>query len=285
MAENMHMTPEMLDILLPDIKERLINAAMDTNRKGVKACKNMYNILLLDDHFEYFIILSGIGYLLGLFLHSFSAVKFKYLINEKYISPYIILFIIGIIGLFLNIILLVISSYINCGNKKYSQHFCHVTDYKTNFDINETNSENITNSSYINNNSYEYYHSIVKNYYFDSFLAYKKRLFDDLHDKNSKYNKTSEKVRKPIDGILEIIFSLTILPIFGFLKTIYDLNIIKELGVFQLLIPEVIYQFAKDIIIMIYKLVKGISDKTQVKQFIFIGVSNFFCYCLNCNIS
>ena len=116
MAENMHMTPEMLEEKFPQIKDMIINTAMESYRKGEKACKNMYNVLLLDDYFEYFIILSGIGYLLGLFLHSFSAVKFKYLINEKYISPYSIILIIGIIGFLLNIILLFISSFINCGN-------------------------------------------------------------------------------------------------------------------------------------------------------------------------
>ena len=67
--------------------ETLKNIINDTNKKGVKACKNMYNILLLEDYFEYFIILSAIGYLLGLFLHSFSAVKFKSFIDKKYISP------------------------------------------------------------------------------------------------------------------------------------------------------------------------------------------------------
>ena len=278
MAENMHMTPEMLEEKFPQIKDMIINTAMESYRKGEKACKNMYNVLLLDDYFEYFIILSGILYLFGLFLHSFSAVKFKYLINDKYISPYLIVLIIGIFGLVLNIILLVISSYISCGSSNYSSHFCHAIKYKniSFFVINETNVENITNSSYINN-TYEDYKLITENY-FDSYLAYKRRLYDDLHDKNKNSvnnNTVRNKVRRPKDGILEIIFSLTILPIFGFLKTIYDLNIIKELGVFQLLIPEVIYQFAKDVIIMIYKLVKGISDKTQVKQFIFIGVSNF----------
>ena len=75
---------------------------------------------------------------------------------------------------------------------------------------------------------------------------------------------------------MEIIFSLTILPIFGFFKTIFDLFIIKELGIFHLLFPEVIYQFVKDLIIIIYKLVKGKSDDIQLTQVIFTGISDFF---------
>ena len=116
------------------------------------------------------------------------------------------------------------------------------------------------------------------NYYFDNFLAYKTRLRDSFHPYNeSKYNNTfSKDVRKPKDGILEIIFSLIILPLFGFFKTTFDLFIIKELGVFHLLFPEVIYQFAKDLIIIIYKEIKGKSDETQITQFIFIGITDFF---------
>ena len=273
MAENMHMTPEMLNILVPEIKELLINTTMERNRKGVKACKNMYNVLLLDDYFEYFIILSSLGYLLGLFLHSLSSVKFKYFIDKKYISPYLIIIFIGLIGLVLNIILLFISNFINCGHSNYSLNFCHATEYKKiDKTINETNYTNITNSSYSDVN-----YTLEMNYYFDNFLAYKDRMHDTFYPHENNLNITySKKVRKPKDGILEIFFSLTILPLFGFFKTTFDLFIIKELGVFHLLFPEVIYQFAKDLIIIIYKEAKGISDNTQITQFIFIGITDFF---------
>ena len=53
----------------------------------------------------------------------------------------------------------------------------------------------------------------------------------------------------------------------------FDLSIIKELGVFHLLIPEVIYQFVIDCYIIIYKIVNKIIDKTQITQFIFITIS------------
>ena len=226
-----------------------------TNEVGDKACKNMYNILLLEDYFEYFIILSAIGYLFGLFLHSFSAVKFKSFIDEKYISPYLIILIIGLLGFILNIILLLISSFIPCGKSNYSFNFCHSVKYG----IGENGQ------------------LLIKNYYFDNLLEYKNRLYEAFHpfQRQSKYT-YGKNTRNLKDGILEIIFSIFVLPILGFFKITYDLFIIKELGVFHLLISEIIYQLFKDLIIIIYKIIKGISDKIQITQFIFIGISNFF---------
>ena len=64
--------------------------------------------------------------------------------------------------------------------------------------------------------------------------------------------------------------------VFGFYKMRFDLSIIKELGVFHLLIPEVIYQFVIDCYIIIYKIVNNIIDKTQITQFIFIIISQLF---------
>ena len=64
--------------------------------------------------------------------------------------------------------------------------------------------------------------------------------------------------------------------VFEFYKMRFDLSIIKELGVFQLLIPEVIYQFVIDCYIIIYKIAKNIIDKTQITQFIFIIINQSF---------
>ena len=63
--------------------------------------------------------------------------------------------------------------------------------------------------------------------------------------------------------------------VFGFYKIRFDLSIIKELGVFHLLIPEVIYQFVINCYIIIYKIANKIIDKTQITQFIFIIISEF----------
>ena len=48
------------------------------------------------------------------------------------------------------------------------------------------------------------------------------------------------------------------------------------LGVFHLLIPEVIYQFVIDCYIMKYKIANNIIDKIQIIQFIFIIISHLF---------
>ena len=110
----------------------------------------------------------------------------------------------------------------------------------------------------------------VSIYYFDNFLTYITSIRDDLFPKDNEYRK-----RKPKDIILEIIFSF-IMSVFGFYKMRFDLSIIKELGVFHLLIPEVIYQFVIDCYIIIYKIANNIIDKTQITQFIFIIISQLF---------
>ena len=242
-------------IIIKKINETLRKAIINTNEEGTKACKNMYNILLLDDYFEYFIILSALGYLLGLFLHSYSAIKFKSFIDEKYISPYLIISFIGIIGFFGSLIFLIISTFIPCGkNNIYIKNFCHsIESAKYEKSENELNTTD----------------------YFDNFFSYIYRLNDAFHPHTTDKYIYGEDVKDPKDGVLEIIFSF-LLSVFGFFKTTFDLYIIKELTVFHLLFPEVIYQLIKDIIIVIYKISNSIIDQIQITQFIFIALSHFF---------
>ena len=65
----------------PNIREKLYktirDSILESNEKGIKACSNKYNIFLLDDNFVYFIVLAAFGYLIALFLKSYSIVKFK----------------------------------------------------------------------------------------------------------------------------------------------------------------------------------------------------------------
>ena len=114
----------------------------------------------------------------------------------------------GIFGLSLNIILLFISSLIPCGKDHYLFNFCH--------------------SVKIGNNNTDIF-------YVDNFLCYIVHIRDNLFPKDNEY-----RVQTPKDIILEIIFSF-IMSIFGFYKMRFDFSIIKELGVFHLLIPEVFY--------------------------------------------
>jgi len=150
----------------------------------------------------------------------------------------------GIFGLILNIIFLLISSFFPCGETYYSSKFC--SSVKNSADKNDT-------------------------YYFDNFLNYISRIRDDLFPKD----KDIKRRRSPKHIIAEIICSFIMSGI-GFAKMRIDLFIIEILGVFYLLIPEVIYQFMVDFYIIIYKFVNNIIDKTQIIQFIFIIISNLF---------
>ena len=238
-------------ILPPKIIENLTKTIIDSiikaNEKGSSACSNKYNIFLLDNNFVYFIVLAAFGYLIASFLKSYSVVKAKSLINKKFISIDIILILMGIFGLILNIILLFISSLIPCGKGDFPKSMCSsVKDM-------EIKEENISSN--------------VSIYYFDNFLRYIVSIRDDLFPKDNGY-----RIRKPKDIILEIIFSF-LMSVFGFYKMRFDLSIIKELGVFHLLIPEVIYQFVIDCYIIIYKIVNNLIDNTQITPFIFIIIS------------
>ena len=213
--------------IMEKINKTIRESIIKNNEEGTRACKNMYNLLILKKYFEYFIIISALGYLLGLFLHSYSAVKFKYFIDEKYISPYLIIIFIGLIGFFGNILLLIIASCIPCGiNDKMNGNF-YISFFCQSGGLNKMG---------------------VEDYYFDNFLVYVAGLHDAFHPQNR--TQYGQYVKEPIDGIMEIIFSF-VLSIFSFLKTTCDVFIIKELGVFHLLFPEAIYQFIKDIVIVI----------------------------------
>ena len=239
-----------IKIFPPEIRENLTKTLQESiqkaNDKGNRACSNKYNIFLLDDYFVYFIVLAAFGYLIASFLKSYSVIKAKSIINQKFISIDIIIIIMGILGLVLNIILLIISSLIPCGKDQNYRHIC--SSVKSN---NFFKKENDT-------------------YYFDNFLRYIIEIRDDLFPKDNEY-----RLRKPKDIILEIIFSF-LMSVFGFYKMTFDLSIIKELGVFHLLIPEVIYQFVIDCYIIIYKIANNITDITQIIQFIFISISELF---------
>ena len=108
-----------------------------------------------------------------------------------------------------------------------------------------------------------------------NYIFYIYRLEEDWNPNYNQNYTYSDDVRYSKAVIMEIIFSF-FLSIFGFFKTAYDLFIIKELTVFHLLFPEIIHQFIKDMIIMIYIISHGIVDKIQIIQFIFIALSNYF---------
>lgn len=246
---------EKIPFLPKDKIEELKQSIISTNEKGDFSCKNAFNIfLVISDKFYSFLIVAIIGYLIGLILHSYFAVCVRDLINEKYVPPISILFFVGIFGFIFNSIALTISSIFPC----------------------RTNSNNINKISYIcpipKNITPEGSMDLVYEYYFDNFISYLIKLHDILYP---THDASGEKAKRPIDGILEIIFTI-ILPILGFVKSYFDFLIIRELSPFHLLLPEVLFQIIKDLHIIIYKSFNHIIDRIQTIQFIFLSTSNFF---------
>ena len=111
-------------------------------------------------------------------------------------------------------------------------------------------------------------------HYFDNLIAYKVKFHDVFVQ---KYPQKGEEGKKTKDGVIEIIFTV-LLPLLTFSKANFDFLIIKELGPFHILFPEILFQICKDFIIFIYKSIKDYMDNTQIKQFIIITIANIFIF-------
>ena len=230
----------------------ITETAKKANEDGDYKCKNSFNMYLFNggEYLHYFIIAAALGYLIALALHSYSVVKIRPLIYEKYFSPYSIIFFIGLFGFIFNFIALIIFTMIPCGhdNNKYASEFCHSTSFKYK---NNTNGE----PSYT--------------YYFDNIFAYFTELDSIIHQ-----DKTKPLSKKPVYGYVEIFVSILLIPSLSFFKVNFDFFIIKDLGLFHLLLPEVIYQLIKEIVIFILKLITDRYDITQIIQFIIMTTGN-----------
>ena len=243
---------EGLDLMPEFFRETIRESTIKVNEKGLRACKNAYNIFFdKSGDFYSFIIIAILGYLIGNLLYSFSVVNIRDLINKKYIPHYTLIFFIGCLGLIMTLLSITVSSLISCGTS-YSDSKNRISFLCQSIKIlNETED-----------------HKIYSENYFDSFISYK----TNLHDAYYLYQ-PGEDGKKKKDVILEIIFTC-FLPIFTFAKANFDFLIIKELGPFHILFPEILLQITKDFIIIIYKIYKKLVDGTQIKQFIFITVAN-----------
>ena len=95
-------------VLIPNMPEEyndMIKKSTDAvNEKGLRFYRNSFKVSPKQNLYYLFIIIASIGYLIGFVLHSFSIVKIRYLINIKYISPYLIILCIGLFGFISNII-------------------------------------------------------------------------------------------------------------------------------------------------------------------------------------
>ena len=234
-------------------KQKLIKIIEEINEKGNRACKNSYNVLTESEYLWLFVIIAIIAYLIGFFFHSGSMVYSEYLIKKEKISENKLIFLTGVFGLSLNIILLFISSFISCGssensNIKIIREFCF---------------------------SVEFISFIPQKYklYFDNFKNY----FTDLKEALGIINNENEGIsgKEKIHGILELIVTI-LLPVLSFSKVKLEFMLIKEKNAYYLLFPEVIYHLFKEIFIISYKSVEDKIDYVQIIQFSFILTSIIF---------
>lgn len=151
-----------------------------------RSCRNKYNFFIIHNgYFEYFFVIAAFGYLIALFLKSFSIAKLKSLINQNFILIDKIITLIGSVGFILNIILLSISSLIPCSKGAHFSKYCT---------LKELNGK-------INSPAY-----------FDNIDIYIEKIIFYLFQKGDEYMAIT-----PQHIIIEIIFYF-IFPIFGFLK-------------------------------------------------------------------
>ena len=78
--------------------------------------------------YAYYIPIGIIYYFMILFLRAYSINKLKWLMDLKYIAPSKILMITGIIGIVMNLIVCLVSTFVKCWNVKFSPNLCRIRD-------------------------------------------------------------------------------------------------------------------------------------------------------------
>ena len=78
--------------------------------------------------YVYYIPIGIIYYFMILFLRAYSINKLKWLMDLKYIAPSKILMITGIIGIVMNLIVCLVSTYVKCWNVEFSPNLCRIMD-------------------------------------------------------------------------------------------------------------------------------------------------------------
>lgn len=210
-----------------------------------KACASSFNVIDNKEDIKiYSIYLFGIipCYLISLICHAYASVKIKQLIDKKYISPFKIIFFIGFFCFFIYIIIITLTSIFSCGklnsnNEKDNlniENFDEFTNYY--LCINQENTLDQNNSSIT--------------YYFDSIILYVKEL---INPGDFKINPTI------YDSIKELICTFFYI-IFNFLKFLFDIYIIKNLGIFHPLLTYALYDLFLQLFIIIWKKINYVYD-------------------------
>ena len=118
-------------ILVPITILLLISSFLpSTNNEDNSSDENVYQKIGRLTGSKWYIIIIVIGFILYGIFSSYSRVKSKVLMDLRYLSPYLVIISIGIIGTTLTLIILVITSFNNCPGSL--EDICKVKDFENN---------------------------------------------------------------------------------------------------------------------------------------------------------
>ncbi len=161
-------------------------------------------------------------YILSMMTSAFVAVKQKWLMDNRFLSPYYILIVIGLSGFIFSILLEIAVSFIGCGDK--GKNICTIP-YR----------------GIIDNNF---------NYFFDNIFEY----FNDMKNKirgindNGKFNKDIKT-----QAFMEILLVYPLYMVVNFGNAAMEILVIKYLHPTYLILINVLYNLALKIIIFEYE--------------------------------
>ena len=202
----------------------------------------------------WFIPIGIVSYILIIFLKVYSISKIKWLIDLKYISPSKLLLISGFVGIIINFIICIVSSFIKCQNFGFRTHFCEVSYY--NYEEQNKARKNISR-------------------YLENYDIYFKTLTGEILNEN--YNK--------MEIALEV-FIIFFGSISNFLYLYFYILIIKYLTPVHFIFTNSIYFFFIQIILLINNKIRteyyftGNNKFTSLKffKFIFEILGEFFSF-------
>ena len=108
---------------------------------GINFQENEKNVYYMYGKYKYFIPIGIIFYLFIMIPRAYSLCQIKNFMDIKYISPYKILFIYGIVGTIISTLIGIISTFINCNKSSEEMNICKISKIVNN--ENQTYFENI----------------------------------------------------------------------------------------------------------------------------------------------
>ena len=221
---------------------------------------NSYKTVENLTHSYFFCIPIFLIFMLISFVTSFGRVLSKMLMDIKFISPYIIIITTGIIGFFLNIIILMFSTNYNCivteNAKNYTDCFCLVHYDNHIYYDNITYDENIS--------------------YYDNFKIYITNLQDRYHNVNvSNANQPENDYFLPkTQFFIEILAMTPIYFVVAFLEFTCEIFIIYYLNPNYILIRDNLYYGTSRVIKILYT--EKYYEHISLLQFCILELAEIF---------